>query len=173
METSLEYILTNSLKAEMLSYLASHPNDFEELVKLAIRDKQPYSWRAAWLLSNSVTENDERIEHYVPEMICRLTETHDSQKRDLVNVLHKIEISEEYQGSVFNICIDTWTKLNKIPSVRWSALRLAMKITEKHPTLYDEIVLVTDERYLEPLSKGIKNIVRKNLRVLSERLKSQ
>jgi hypothetical protein len=50
METALEWTLTNSYKADMISYLAAHPEDFEEVVKLAIADKQPYSWRAAWLL---------------------------------------------------------------------------------------------------------------------------
>lgn len=49
-ETKLEHILTNSYKADMISYLKSHPEDFDEAIKLAIADKQPYSWRAAWLL---------------------------------------------------------------------------------------------------------------------------
>jgi len=39
METNLEYILTNSYKSEMISYLKSHPEDYEETVKLAISDK--------------------------------------------------------------------------------------------------------------------------------------
>ena len=30
METALEWTLTNSYKADMISYLAAHPEDFEE-----------------------------------------------------------------------------------------------------------------------------------------------
>ena len=48
METALEWTLINTYKADMISYLAAHPEDFEEAIKLAITDKQPYSWRASW-----------------------------------------------------------------------------------------------------------------------------
>jgi len=41
METTLEWTLTNSYKADMISYLQIHPEDFDEAVKLAISDKQP------------------------------------------------------------------------------------------------------------------------------------
>jgi hypothetical protein len=34
----------------LISYLSAHPEYFEEAITLAISDKQPYSWRAAWLL---------------------------------------------------------------------------------------------------------------------------
>jgi len=154
----------------MLTYLTSHPNDFEQLIELAISDKQPYSWRAAWLLSNCVGKNDKRVEDYVPEIISRITKAHDSQKRDLINVLRRIEIGEDYRGLVFEICISIWSRLNKIPSVRWSALRLALKITEKHPELYDEILLMTDEYYMESLSNGIKITARKTIEALGEKL---
>lgn len=52
METPLEQILIKRYKSEMIAYIASHPEDFDELVNLAITDKPPYSWRAAWLLFN-------------------------------------------------------------------------------------------------------------------------
>jgi hypothetical protein len=50
METAFEKILTNSDRPEMESYVIAHPESFAEAIKLAIADKQPYSWRAAWLL---------------------------------------------------------------------------------------------------------------------------
>jgi len=49
----------------MISYLKSHPDDFEEIIKLAIVDKQPYSWRAAWLLWSCMDKNDQRIHKYI------------------------------------------------------------------------------------------------------------
>ena len=39
METNLEYILANSYKSEMISYLKSHPEDYKGTIKLAISDK--------------------------------------------------------------------------------------------------------------------------------------
>ena len=40
METALEHILTNSYKADMISYINVHPEVFEELIKLAIPNKK-------------------------------------------------------------------------------------------------------------------------------------
>ena len=34
----------------MIAYMETHPEAYEEAVQLAISDKQPYAWRAAWLL---------------------------------------------------------------------------------------------------------------------------
>ena len=169
-ETALEYTLTHSLKAGMMSYMSTHPDELEELILLAVSDKQPYSWRAAWLLSHHVIANEKRIARHIPNIINRLKGENESQKRDLVNVLRQLELDEEYQGVVFDICIDIWSKVNKIPSVRWSALRLALQITKQHPALYDEILQITDDQYLEPLSPGIQRVIRKSLKTLSDQI---
>ncbi len=38
-ETALEQVLTNSYKASMISYLAIHPEDFEEAIQGVIFNK--------------------------------------------------------------------------------------------------------------------------------------
>ena len=37
--TTLEHILTSSCKADMISYMAAHPEDFDKAIKLAISNK--------------------------------------------------------------------------------------------------------------------------------------
>ena len=68
METALENILTSSYKAEMISYINTHPNDFEEAIELAVSNKQPYSWRAAWLLWSCMEKNDPRIQVHLKKI---------------------------------------------------------------------------------------------------------
>ena len=41
----------------------------EELIELAISDKQPYSWRPAWLLWSCMDENDQRVQKHIPDII--------------------------------------------------------------------------------------------------------
>ena len=69
MESKFEYILTHSYKADLISHLKSHPEDFEEALKLAVSDKQAYSWRAAWLLWSCMERNDQRIQKYTERII--------------------------------------------------------------------------------------------------------
>ena len=50
METVFENKLLSSYKHEMISFMNSHPEYFNESIELAISDNQPYSWRAAYVL---------------------------------------------------------------------------------------------------------------------------
>ena len=106
METALEHILTSCYKADMIIYMDAHPEDFEEAIKLAVSDKQPYSWRAAWLLWSCMEENDRRIQRYMKKIINTLTTKNDDHQRELLKILLQMEINEEYEGFLFNcLCI--------------------------------------------------------------------
>ena len=50
---------------EQINAIDQSNYDFEEIIKLAIVDKQPYSWRAAWLLWSCMDKNDQRIHKYI------------------------------------------------------------------------------------------------------------
>ncbi|MCK5494662.1 MAG: hypothetical protein KAJ14_16245 [Candidatus Omnitrophica bacterium] len=161
METTLEYILTNSYKADMISYLESHPDDFEEAIRLAISDKQPYSWRAAWLLWSCMDKNDQRIKSYIKDIINTLTSKNDDQQRELFIILQQMELEEEYEGILFNICVNVWEKVNKKPSVRYNAFKLIIKIVKKHPDLSHEVIFLTQNQYMDSLSDTVKKSISK------------
>ena len=164
METELEWILTNSYKANMISFLSTHPEYFEEAVKLAITDKQPYSWRAAWLLWSCMEKNDRRIQGYVKTIIDTLSDKKDDQLRELLIILQHMDINEELEGLLFNHCVTVWEKINKKPSVRFTAFKVIVKIAQKHPDLSHEIVFLTQDQYLESLSPTVKNSIYKMIK---------
>lgn len=166
METALEHILTNAYKADMISYLKSHPEDFEETIKLAISDKQPYAWRAAWLLWSCMDQNDQRIKKYVKDIVKSITTKNDDQKRELFIILQQMELEEEYEGTVFNSCVDVWEKIGKKPSVRYNAFKLMTKIAQKHPDLSNELILLTQDHYMESFSDTAKRAVYKLIKGL-------
>jgi hypothetical protein len=159
METKLEHILTNSYKADMISYMKSHPEDFEEVVQLALSDKKPHSWRAAWLLWGCMEKNDQRLRQYIQKIIDILPGRNDNQQRELLIILQHMELDGEYEGKLFDICIRIWEKIGKKPSVRYNALRLMINIATKHPGLLNEICILTQDPYLENLSSGVKKSI--------------
>jgi len=161
METTLEHILINSYKADIISYLENHPENFEEAIKLAISDKQPYSWRAAWLLWSSMDKDDHRVKKYIKEIINTITTKNDNQKRELLIILQKLEIDEEYEGILFDICVNIWGSVNKKPSVRYNAFKLIIRIAKKHPELYSEVIFFTQNQYMENLSDTVKKSIYK------------
>ncbi len=112
METSLEHLLISSHKDEMIVYMVAHPEDFEEAIKLAISNKQPYSWRSAWLLWSCMEENDQRVQGYIKDIIDTLTTKNEDHQRELIKILQQMELSDEYEGFLFDVCVTIWKKID-------------------------------------------------------------
>lgn len=167
METALEHILTSSYKVDMIAWMDAHPEDFEEAIKLAVSNKQPYSWRAAWLLWSCMEKNDQRIQGYVKSIIDTLPARNDNQQRELLIILNQMEINEELEGLLFNHCISIWEKINKKPSMRLTAFKIIVKIANKHPDLSREIIFLTQNQYLDSLSPAAYKSVIKMIKGLT------
>ena len=161
MESILEKTLTSCYKDDMISFMNSHPECFEEAVELALSDKQPYSWRAAWLLWSVIEENDKRIKKFTKRIVNAAKTKGDSHQRELLKILLMLELDERYEGILFDICMNVWEQISKAPSVRVNALKLIVKIANKHPELKQEIYFLAQDHYLESLSPGAKHSVKK------------
>ncbi len=164
METKLERVLTGSHKEEMISYLSAHPEDFEEAIKLAIADKQPYSWRAAWVLWSCVEENDIKLRNKVKDIIDVLPDRKDNQQRELLKILQMMEIDEEHEGLLFELCVTLWKDISNQASVRYNAFKLLVKFAQKYPELSSEISFLTGSQYVNSLSAGVKRCVSKMMK---------
>lgn len=167
METVLENKLMTSYKDEMISFLKSNPEYFEEAVQLAISDKQPYSWRAAFLLYGCIEENDKRIQKHIKSIINCIRDKKDGHQRELLKILYKMKISPKYEGYIFDLCMNLWEQINKNPSVRITAFKFIVKITKEHPELHEEITYLTQDHYLETLSPGVKNSIERIIEELN------
>ena len=161
METALEHTLTSFYKTGMIAYMDAHPEDFEEAIELAISNKQPYSWRAAWLLWSCMQKNDVRVQSHIKNIIDAIKDKKDGHQRDLLIILLQMELNEEYEGFLFHICVDIWEKINKKPSARITAFKNIIKIAKKYPELSNEVIFFTQNQYLESLSPGVKKSISK------------
>jgi len=172
MEDSLEHILSKLLKKELIAYIESNPKKVVEVIQLAKSNKPPHSSRAAYLLSKIITKNSIDIEQHVVQILDILPLVEDGQQRDLINVLNEITLSEEEEGILYDLCISFWSDLNKIPSIRFNAFRYILKTCKKYPELNNELILLTEDYYLDTLSQGIKKAILKRLQELKEKTKS-
>ena len=159
METKLEWVLTNSYKKGMTDYMRAHHNEFPELIKLAIDDKQPYSWRAAWLLWSCIEENDEKLRDKVQTIIEVLPDRVYNQQRELLKILQMMEIDEDHEGLLFEQCVTLWKDVGNQASVRYNALKVLAKMAKKYPELTVEFSFLTRSQYTKMLSAGVKNCV--------------
>lgn len=167
MESAFEHKLMNSYKDEMISFMNAHPEFFDQAIKLAISDKQPYAWRAAWLLWSCMEENDNRIQKYIDSIVKSLKDKDDGHQRELLKILYRMKPKEKHDGILLNHCIDIWQQIDKTPSVRFNALKFIIKIVKKHPDLSREITFLIQDQYLETLSPGVKKSISRMMRELT------
>ncbi len=145
----------------MISHIAAHPENFTELIELTLSDKQPYSWRAAWLLWSCMEKNDQRLLCHIQQLISSIPYRKDEQQRELLIILQKMKLTEDAEGLLFDICISIWEAVHKKPSVRMNALKLILKIAKPYPEMLNEISYLTQEQYLEGLSSCARTAITK------------
>ena len=161
METELEHVLTHSHKAEMISFMHAHPEYYDEAIDLAIADKQPYSWRAAWLLWSCIDRNDLRIQKNIQKILENIRNKSDGHQRELIKILLEMQLNEEQEGYLYDLCVTLWKQTDKQPSVRYTAYRGIQKIVHKYPGLKNELILLTQHKYMDTLSPGVKRSILK------------
>ena len=163
METAFAHILTNSYKAEMISSMQAHPEYFDEAISLAVSNKQPYAWRAAWLLWSCMAENDQRIQKQIGKIVSSIQAKNDSHQRELLKILLQMELSEKHEVFLLDSCIKIWEGTNKKPSVRFTAFKMMVKIAKKHPDLHNEVALLTEDQYMNSFSAAAKKSIRNRI----------
>ncbi|MDR1516782.1 MAG: hypothetical protein LBS52_01555 [Dysgonamonadaceae bacterium] len=158
--TALQNALKSLQKAALLHFLNANPDCFGELLNLALSDNKDFAFRAAWGVGLTMEENDARLRESVGEIIRILPLREDGHKRVLLFVLNKIEIQEEFESPLFDFCIGIWEDTKRAPGLRSYAFQLIIKISKKYPELQNEIQFLTENRYLDTLSAGIRHSVR-------------
>ena len=166
METPLEVILMNTRKEGMMKFVEDNPDSFSELIQLSLANKQPYSWRAAWLLDSCMEDNDIRVAKYCNAILDTIPDKKDGYQRDLLRILSRMDLDDEQEGRYFDTCISLWEHISKIPSVRYLAFQGIVKLAKKYPELLDEVKLLTQDHYLDELSPGVKHSIKRLLKTL-------
>lgn len=164
MESKLEYVLTHSHKSEMISFMNAHPECYEEAVALAIGNKQPYSWRSAWLLWSCIEKNDPRIQNHIQSILDNIKNKSDGHQRELIKILFEMHLEEEQEGLLYDLCVCLWKQTDKKPSMRFTAFKCLLKIANSHPGLTNELMLLTQDKYVETLSPGVKRSILKMIK---------
>lgn len=159
MASNLEQTLIICYKPEMVAYLDAHPGDFQQAIDLALSDHQPYAWRAAWMLFSCMEKNDARLKVHLDDIIRIIPHRKDGHQRELLKILMQMDIGEEQEGRLFDLCMSIWEQAGKAPGVRYIAFRIILQLASKYPELKTEIGFLTQEHYLQTLSPGVKNAV--------------
>lgn len=168
MNSPLESVLLRRKKAEMVEFYQNHPECFEEAIKMALSNEEPFCWRAAWMIGGDLKKNDPRITPYISKILELLPEFEDGHQRELLKILLQVQLTEEQESLLFDLSVDLWEQIRKKPSVRYFAFRAMVEVAKKYPELNNEILLLSQPHYVNPLSPGIRKGVLKTVRKLEK-----
>lgn len=80
-----------------------------------------------------------------------------------------MELNEDYEGKVFNLCMNIWEQIDKAPAVSVNAFKFIVKIAKKHRELAKEISFLTQDHYLESLFCSARHSVIKMMKDFTHR----
>jgi hypothetical protein len=153
----LEVLGSRFNKENFMSHLNSDTIEFNNAIEIALKEHQPESWRAAWIINHSSIKNDERLQPRLKEFISVLLTKGDGHQREILKLLLKMEIPEDLEGVLFDKSVTIWEDISKSPSVRMIAFKVLVKIAAHYPEMKNEISFLVQDQYLDSLSPGIKN----------------
>ena len=113
MKMQLEYILSHFCKSEIITFMGENPDKFDKLLLLALSNKQPYSYKAAWILLGCMSDNEPFLYQHTGKIIellptiKKLTTPHymdslsEGTKHSVLLIISKLT-PEEYRAYVGN-----------------------------------------------------------------------
>lgn len=129
----------------IVNEIGEHPEYFSALMRVALYNKEPKSWRAAYIVDKIDENHPKLISPYVTKIIQQIKiEEHSGKKRHFLRQISLNPIPEIHFGFLFDYCLNAVTSAKEPPAVRVHAMQILFNISEKEPDLKPEILSVIE-----------------------------
>lgn len=158
----------------ILNELRSNTEHIPALMKLAIYNRHPNSWRAIYVADKLHENNPEIIQPYLNEIVEQLkTEKHHGKKRHFLKLISQNNIEKRFFGFLMDYCLNTFTSGKEPVANRVHALQILYNISENEPDLKPELfAIIQQEIELHP-TPGIRSRGNKLLKKLKKQIGTQ
>ena len=153
-------------KEELIDRLEQDPQLLQEAIDLMFSNKEPYSWRSAWVLKDYFRNHKKLVNRYLNSILEVLPKAGDSLQRELLHIAELSSPDDEQEGRLFEVCLTNWESICKKGSVRHVSFTILVKIIRRYPELVNELKHALDPEYLDTLSPGIRKAVEKQIATL-------
>lgn len=132
----------------IVQWVGNNQVKFDELFEIFIRDEYRVVQRAAWPVSYCVAAHPGLIKKHFGQLIENLHRPgiHNAVKRNTVRLLQAVDIPEEYQGAVMDICFSYIASPAEPVAVKAFSLGVLKKLSKDYPEIIPEIKLLIEER---------------------------
>ncbi len=148
--------------------LGTDPGHFRTIMTCILQEKDPIPPRAAWVAELLTQKDPALIDPYLKDIIENLDNfTHPGTRRNLLKILMRTKIPEEYRGILIDVCFRWLMEEDK----KVASKIFAMQIIENHIPVYPELAVELSEVILDQFEKnsaGFKSRGRKVLKNLKK-----
>jgi hypothetical protein len=134
---------SGSDKELYIAEVGSSSKKFESLLDLALHEKDPLAWRAAWILDGSDEKYPGLAADFISTMVRALPEIESKGSiRSLLRLLCRYEIGVEEQGILIDLCFRYLVSELFPVAVKVHAMQIIYHHVLIYPELKDELVTV-------------------------------
>lgn len=159
----INHFSTRFSKEKMIDFVRSNPKEFSSLVELATENEYPASWRSCWVLTHTMEVDDKRISSFIDNFLDVIEYREDGHKREIIKLLNRMILDEDQEAKLFNICMNFWENISNSSSLRLNSIKFVLRVMKKFPELGSEIEPLLDEKYIKPLTPGVKKVLQKEI----------
>ena len=133
---------------KIVRWIGSDKNKFNELFNLFLHGEYRITQRAAWPLSYSAIAHPELMNGNFEKLITNLKNPglHDAIKRNSVRLLQAVNIPEEHEGDVMEICFQYLASPAEAVAIKAFSLTVLNNLSKKYPEIIGEIKLLIEEQ---------------------------
>lgn len=133
---------------KIVNWVGGDRKKFDELFHLFLYGEYRLTQRAAWPLSYCAIAHPHFMEHHFQELLDNLKKPnlHDSIKRNTVRLLQTVNIPDDYEGAIMEICFKYLESHDEAVAIKAFSLTILQRLAEKYPEIISEIKLIIDEQ---------------------------
>ncbi|PID92410.1 MAG: hypothetical protein CSA96_03450 [Bacteroidetes bacterium] len=154
-------------KNDLTKRILEEPACRQSLLRLALRDKDPLAWRAAWIF-DAADEQEAFARGFIPEIVQALPGLKSSgSMRCLLRMLSRYEIPEDEQGILLDICFSSLVSEAAPIAVKAHAMQIIYQHSLLYPELGRELKTILEDQ-MENNTAGYKSRARRILKQLKK-----
>lgn len=143
---------------------------FEDLWNIFVKNKNPESRRAAWVI-DILTENSQLLDESkldaLPPMLPKFR--HEGMKRHTLRMIERNKISDKNKGELVDQCFQYLESKSASVAVKMYSIKILKNVAKDEPDLIRELIDII-EIQLPDATPGLRNIGRKTIFELSQLL---
>ncbi|MFT3907873.1 MAG: hypothetical protein QM737_00485 [Ferruginibacter sp.] len=133
---------------KIVRWVGDDQKRFDELFYLFLNDEYRVVQRAGWPVSNCVMKHPDFITKHWANLIKNVQKPnlHGAVKRNTVRLLQDIDIPEQFQGEIMNICFAFVESPTEEVAVKAFSLTILGNLAKKYPEIIPELKLLIESQ---------------------------